>query len=85
VSGWQAWVVAIVVPLAALHVAWALAGDAARRRLCAVLATAPLPAAWRGRLRRHAAPRGSCACSGCDGATSTPPRAAVVQVHRRPL
>lgn len=83
-SGWQAWAVAIVVPPAALHVAWTLVGDSARRRLLAAMASAPLPPAWREPLKRRATRRDTCACSGCDGAAAKPPRVAVVRLHRRP-
>jgi len=48
----QGIVVAIVVPLWALYAVWLLIGAGTRRRAAAWLATWPLPAAWRRRLKQ---------------------------------
>jgi hypothetical protein len=80
---WQAWAVAIVVPLAAAHAAWVLIGPAARRRLMRWLAGAPLPRRWRQRLQHAPAGGGACGCDGCPTGEAPASRTAVVTVHRR--
>jgi len=78
----QALAVAIIVPLAALYAVWTLMGASARRRVGAWLATWPLPAAWKRRLRRSEA--SACGCDGCDANTAKAPPSTptVIRVHR---
>jgi hypothetical protein len=83
-TDWQAWVVAIVVPLATAHAGWALIGPAGRRRLTRWLAAAPLPQRWRQRLQRAPAGGDACGCDGCGASNASASRPVVVKLHRRP-
>jgi hypothetical protein len=79
--------VTLIVLLCALHAAWRLSGVAARRRVAAWLARAPMPAAWAQRLRRGD-DAAACGCDGCDraapSAAAAPTTVRVVRLHRRP-
>jgi len=80
--------VTLIVLLCALHAAWRLSGAAARRRVAAWLARAPMPAAWVQRLRRGD-DKSACGCDGCDRAAPVAPNASpttvrVVRLQRRP-